>query len=126
MKRHSLAHRGIMIFGVLLLLGAHMERAAAKEGAVLKWPRQWTVFAPFDRKDALPPEATLTAIPAALEIDKRAVAPRTVAVTDPFGRVDLSTLLGGSPTDVKAEKVAYAFLEIESSGAQKTTIGMGR
>ena len=125
MKKQSQMHRGIIVLGFVFSLTAHRECAAAEDGAALEWPKQWTVFAPFDRDDALPPPATLAAVPAKLEINARAVAARSVAVTDPFGRVDLSALLGGSPTDVKAGKVAYVFLEIASDGHQTAKIGLG-
>ncbi len=110
-----------LIAAVLLLSVVPGVRA----GDALKWPDRWTVFAPFERVDPVPPAETLARVPERMTVGGRTVTQQMVVVKDAFGRVDLSRTMGGSPTDVPASKVAYVFLEIEAAAEHTATLGMG-
>ncbi len=84
------------------------------------FPHEWIVFAPFERGDPVPDEADLRAVPAALCLGKKTVEGlRAKQINNQY---NFTAQLGEPPNG--RDKVAYAYLRIESPGPQTVTIGM--
>lgn len=104
-----------------------VSKTAAEEikGRV-DWPKEWTVFAPFDRGHGIPDAGTFRSVPDSLTIPGTEVAStRTVEgralEVEPGKPVDLVDFFGEQGRD----NVAYVFLKLDSPGEQTATLGMG-
>ncbi|MDD5708149.1 MAG: hypothetical protein PHR35_19700, partial [Kiritimatiellae bacterium] len=123
--RHILITWLGMLAAVTVTATAEIPIAPGSSNSILKWPDRWTVFAPFDSADPAPAAEALAHVPKQMTVGDHVITQRVVTVKDPFGRVDLSRSLGGSPTDIPGGRVAYVFLEIETAAEQTATLGMG-
>ena len=105
---------------VVALLGAELFRGGlqASDGEIA-WPAKWTAFGPVDGKAPAIAEAELKSVPQELTINGRKLKANIYDVRDPFGRMNLETLLE------KPEQAAYVFLTLTAPSDLQTRIGFG-
>ncbi len=103
-----------------------LDSVASEVKGQIEWPREWVVFAPFDRANPVPEDHFFRSVPGVISTEETSVASaRTAAArrmkVEPGMPVDLADLFEAQV----AGNVAYIFLELESPVAQVVTLGMG-
>ncbi len=123
-RRSRLTHAFLFCLGSICLF-ASVTTADEIKGRI-SWPREWTVFAPFDRSHPVPDSERLHSIPNVINAPETVTASAHTAEgrkieVQPGEPFDLAELLG----DPFVRQVAYVFLELDSPQDQTATIGMG-
>lgn len=86
-----------------------------------EFPREWTVFGPFDGTVPVPNQAELAEVPKRLASLNGAVSARKVKPVRCQG--DLSNLLGD--VDRRVGRVAYVYLSVRCDSSEPFTLGVG-
>ncbi len=103
-----------------MIMSATVSKGEGEIRGDVTFPREWVVFAPFERGDPVPDEADLRSIPATLQLGETTV--EGLRVTPVNNQYNFTAQLGEPPNG--RNKVAYAYLRIESPAPQTVTIGM--
>jgi len=103
---------------VSLALSAGVWAGEPIKGSI-DFPVKWTVFMTLDRRDDVLSADILKTIPKTISVGNRKL--KGLAVKSTGGKYDFGPHFGV----VREEKVAYAFMELDSPVEQEVTLGMG-